>query len=674
MLEHRYFLSIAFSICALFFIIQIYMMYVSKKKFKNLENSIFKYLLIINTITIGLEFGFTFCLKNMDKIPAFTEFICRFYHITIAFYMILFIFYIFVLSTREINDETKKKKMHRSIGVVMTGMYILCVVIMFTFPLEFYDYSKSLYVFGGTSSYILVVLGIMDLIIMFAGVLLNKTLHITRSQRLPIYFCVFVLGAIVVLQYVVLQVEFNMENFMFSIVLMTLYFTLENQDNMILEELEKSKKQAEIADKAQTEFLANMSHEIRTPMNSILGFAESLLNEKELTEEIVKRDMESIHSAAMVLLMLINNILDISRIESGRENVVSKEYDLQTLIYEINSVMLARITGEIQFEVKVDENLPSKYMGDSVKIGKVVTNILTNALNYTSFGKITMDVSKKETEDGKFQLHFLVCNSGHAMKLEDFKKDFNDFVNLGNSQDNSVSSVTLGLMVAKQLAEMMGGTIDFLNETGKGTRYYITIPQEVIDTAPVGDIFASVAKDKPEHKLFDLSGKQVLVVDDNKVNIKLAVRLLEGYNVSVDTAESGNECVEKVKEKNYDIIFLDHMMPEMDGVSTLKLLRSYGYKLPPVIALTANSFSGVREQYIEQGFSDYLAKPISYKELNKIMYEYFIKKNPSENENRDEEPRPTTPATAAPVTTPTTPATTPSTTTNTAPIEEDTLI
>lgn len=642
-LEHRYFLSVAFSVCALFFIVQIFLMYISKKKFKNLENSVFKYLLITNAFTILLEFAFTFCLSRMDKIPTLTTFMCRLYHAGIVFIELLFIFYMFVLATREIKDIPKKKKIRKAITLVMLAVYILCQVIMFSFPLEFYDYTETLYVFGGTASYVPVVLGGMGILMMLVGMTMNKDIEMTRSQKIPIYFCTVLLTAMVVMQYVILHIEFNLENFMFAIILMTLYFTLENQDNMILEELEESKKEADIADKAQTDFLTSMSHEIRTPMNSILGFSESLLNEKELTEEIVKRDMDSIHSAAMVLLMLINNILDISRIESGREQIVPKEYDLQDLIYEINSLMLPRISGEITFDITVDKELPKRYSGDNTKLSKIIVNILTNALNYTEFGKITLDVAKKETEEGKFKLYFLVCNSGHAMREEDFKKDFNDFVNIKATQDSKISSVTLGLMVAKQYAEMMGGSIDFLNETGKGTRYFIEIPQEVIDSNPVGDVFASVTKDKPEHKLFDLTGKRVLVVDDNKVNIKLASRLLEGYNVTIESAESGSECVDKVKanqkDNPYDIIFLDHMMPEMDGVATLKLLKSYGYNLPPIIALTANSYPGVKEQYLELGFNDYLAKPISYKELNKCLFKYLYKEDDSENEPESTPPK-----------------------------------
>ena len=633
MIEHRYFLSIAFSICALIFITHIFIMYISKKKFKNVENSIFKYLLIGNVITILLEFSYTYCLSIMDKIPTFTTFICRLYHSAISLWMILFIFYMLVLMTREIDEPAKKKSIRNRIMIILTSAYIILQIVLLFLPIEFYDYSESLYVFGGMSSYYIVFLGVMAILTMVIGIVSSKSIN--KKQKLPLYLCLVIISVLLFLQYAILQIEFNLENFLYAILLMTLYFTLENQDNMILEELGESKKVAEIANKAQTDFLTNMSHEIRTPMNSILGFTETLLGEENLTEDIVKRDMENIHDAAMSLLSLINNILDISRMESGRETIIEKNYDLKDLMYEINSLMQAKVPKEIEFEINVDEKIPKTYKGDYTKISKIVSNILLNARNYTSFGKIGIEVTTEEDEKKGNLLKFLISNSGHTMKEEDFNRDFADFVNIRTAQNNTVSSVSLGLMVAKQYAEMMQGKIDFLNETGKGTRYYISIPQEIINNEAVGNIFENVAKDRPDYKLFDLTGKRLLVVDDNKVNIKLATRLLEGYKATIDTAESGRECIEKVKDNQYDIIFLDHMMPEMDGIATLKLLKSYGYKLPPIIALTANTYSGVREQYIEQGFSDYLAKPISYKELNKIMFEYFMK------EDRGERNKPT---------------------------------
>lgn len=619
MVLNRLFFSVSFSVCALIFIIHIFIMYISKKKFKNVENSIFKYLLVGNAVTIIVEFASVLTLYNLPRLEGLANFICKLYEALICLWQFLFIFYILILNTREMTNIEERKKVRNSMLIGLSILYGICLVVMLISPIKYYDYTKSLYVFNGVGTTIIQVLGILSLILTLIAVTLNK--KITKKQKLPNYICLTLLFILMIV-HAILRIEINLENFMFSLLLITLYFTLENQDNMILEELETSKKAADVANAAQTEFLANMSHEIRTPMNSILGFTESLLNEKELKEDIVKKDMAGIHDAAVTLLTLINNILDISRIESGREKIVEKSYEMKDLIYEINSSILARMPKEVTFQIKANETMPKQYKGDYAKVNKVIQNVIINAICCTTFGSIELKIDRVQEND-KNQLIFTVRNSGNVMTIEEFNKNFNDFVHLGVKDDNEVSSAKLGLMVAKQYAKMMNGVISFQTEGGN-TIYTIKLPEQVTNEEALGDVFKDVAKDSPEHKLFDLSGKKVLVVDDNKVNIRLACRLLEGYKVEIDTAESGNECIEKVKDNTYDMIFLDHMMPEMDGITTLKLLKSYGYHLPPVIALTANFYTGAKEEYLEQGFNDYLAKPISYKELNKIMYEFFI--------------------------------------------------
>ena len=318
--------------------------------------------------------------------------------------------------------------------------------------------------------------------------------------------------------------------------------------------------------------------------------------------------------------------MDISRIESNREEVVVKEYDLQTLVFEINSIITSKIDNkEITFEMLVDQNLPRMYYGDYTKVCKIIINVLLNALHYTNYGKVTLDIHEKQPKGEKFAFEIIVSNTGHAMLEENFNIDFNDFVKINNGLENKIDSVALGLIVAKRLIQMLGGDISFKNETGRGTKYFITLEQPVALEDKIGDIFANHSKDVPSERILELADKKILIVDDNKINIKLASRLLEGYKVTIDSAESGNECIEKVKTTNYDLIFLDHMMPGMDGVSTLKALKTSGYKIPPVIALTANSYAGIKDKYLDEGFDDYLAKPINYKDLNKLMHKFFDK-------------------------------------------------
>ena len=217
------------------------------------------------------------------------------------------------------------------------------------------------------------------------------------------------------------------------------------------------------------------------------------------------------------------------------------------------------------------------------------------------------------------------------MKDSDFNKEFNDFVKLGDENQNNIDSATLGLIISKRLVKMLGGEITFKNEEGNGTRYFVSIPEKVTSKEKLGNIFKEHDKALAnDNKLLDLSGKKVLIVDDNKVNIKLASRFLEQYNFEISSATSGSDCIKLVKENKYDIIFLDHMMPELDGVATMNILKNSGYDIPPVIALTANSYSGLKEYYVDAGFSDYLSKPINFKELNRLIIKYFDNKESKE--------------------------------------------
>ena len=323
------------------------------------------------------------------------------------------------------------------------------------------------------------------------------------------------------------------------------------------------------------------------------------------------------------MLELINNILDISRIESGKEKVEEKEYKIDNLVFEIDSAMQARIDKDtVNFKINVNNTIPTSYFGDYIKIYKVLMCILNNALKYSSYGQILLDINGNKIDNDTFEFNFVIANEGHEMTDENFNRDFNEFVEFREGSKNVVDSTGLGLILSKKLIEMLEGKIEFANKKGEGTKYFVNIKQQITNPNPIGDIYFNRSKDSDSIHL-DCTGKRVLVVDDNNLNLKLANRLLLAYNFDIDTATSGKECIEKVEKNHYDIIFLDHMMPEMDGITTLKLLKKTDIELPKIIALTANSYTGIKEKYKEDGFDDFLAKPISVKELNKIIYEVF---------------------------------------------------
>ncbi len=405
------------------------------------------------------------------------------------------------------------------------------------------------------------------------------------------------------------------------------YFNIENPDLKLIDEIDELKRSVERSSKAKSDFLSNMSHEIRSPMNAIIGFSESIIEDTEFDSTRVLNDINHIKSSSKNLLDIINNILDISKIETGSDTIENREYSLSSHIIDWTGIVETRLENKnIKFMLDVDKEIPSKLYGDSTKIFQVVLNILTNSVKYTEVGRINMTISKQLLNEATMMLKFKVSDTGFGIKEEDYDKVFQKFSRLDSAKTNEIEGTGLGLVLTKKYAELMGGDIWFESEYGAGTTFYFEVPQKIVDPTPMGNILETI-DDQLNHALLDCSGKKALIVDDDELNLKVTKRLLGAYKFEVETLNDPEECIYKFKMgEQYDIIFLDHVMKKIDGVELVKVLKSLsGYNVPPIIMLTANAITGVREYYLKSGFDEYLSKPIDINELDKLINMYFNK-------------------------------------------------
>lgn len=393
--------------------------------------------------------------------------------------------------------------------------------------------------------------------------------------------------------------------------------------------LKKVAVEAESANKAKSQFLSSISHEIRTPINAILGMNEMILRESK--DEAILEYAENIRNAGNNLLSLVNDILDFSKIEAGKMEIIPVEYALSSLLNDLVNMIQKRAEKKsLKLIVNAAPQLPTILYGDEIRIKQSVTNILTNAVKYTEKGSVTLSVSFKKISDEKISLRFEVKDTGIGIKPEDISKLFSAFERIEEKRNRTIEGTGLGMNITQKLLHMMQSELEVKSVYGEGSTFAFSIEQPVINWEPLGNFEENfrnmLSKRKEYHEKFTAPKAKILVVDDTQLNLAVVKGLLKQTKIQIETAESGYECLHMVTKEHYDMIFLDHRMPGIDGVETLHKMRALHNNLNaevPVIALTANAVSGAREEYLAASFNDYLAKPINSSELESMIIKYL---------------------------------------------------
>ena len=601
------------TIGCLFFGLLLLITVFSKERINTYENIIFKIIIVVSFVGLLLHIG-CFLTMTYAGVNSFINFlVTRLYLIYLIAWMALFTLYVMVICCqKKVTEEFFQKYINR---ILVISIIFICLALFL--KLDFYMDNKYIYSYGPSVNCVYIY---SVLCILIWSLYLLRNIKSVRQKKYTPIFAFMLLGFVAMMiqkKYPGLQLITSLETFICYL----MYFTIENPDIKLINQLNVAKDAAEKANLAKTEFLSSMSHEIRTPLNAIVGFSNMLLDDKNLPDS-AKEEVNDIVMASDNLLEIVNGILDISKIEAGKLEIVNTEYDFKKVTTELIALTRGRLGDKpIELITKIDESIPQVLYGDASRLKQICVNILTNAVKYTIEGSITFSINSV-VKNNVCRLIISVEDTGIGIKQENLNKLFNKFERLDLKDNITIEGTGLGLAITKKLVDMMNGKIVVQSVFGKGSKFTVSIDQGIVKNPTI-----KVETIDTTHEHIEVKNKTVLVVDDNKINLKVAERLLQTYGVDVECVESGFICIDNLKSgKKYDLILMDDMMPKMSGVETLQKIK---VEIPefdiPVIALTANALTGMREKYLADGFNDYLAKPINKDELNRIINEYLNK-------------------------------------------------
>lgn len=590
---------------ATIFLIILCIFYFSKKRVSLIENKTYEVMLIISVISslIDTIIHVLCAFHSFNQIGSNYYLIINFLNKFVSTGLVI-VFSMLCLYTILISKE-KIRNNPRYVVMIFIILDLLFFIGTFFCNIELYDAVLSTNANGSLMNFAFFGVGIYLIITLFVTIFNFKkdkrcyAIFMILGVLLLLYVCAYFFKALII---------YDIAMALFCYIM---FFSIENPDMKMIDELQVARDQAEKANRAKTDFLSSMSHEIRTPLNAIVGFSDCIMDAENLDE--AKENAHDIVNASQTLLEIVNGILDISKIEAGKIEIVNSPYNASEVFNELAKLIIPKMNEKgLDFSYNIAPDLPMTLYGDHANLKKVITNLLSNACKYTDRGFVHYEVNCVNSNNVS-KLIISVEDSGRGIKKENIDKMFTKFQRLDEDRNTTIEGTGLGLAITKQLVELMGGRIIVHTVYGEGSKFTIVLNQRIENNV--------IKEEKKVKSTLDLHDVKILLVDDTSLNIKVACKLLEKYNANmIDTCDSGFACIEKIKNGNkYDLILLDDMMPKMSGVITLKRLKEDPNFNIPTIALTANAITGMREKYLADGFNDYLAKPIEKEQLIRVV-------------------------------------------------------